>query len=94
MLEALRDVYHHDAQAREQAMSPEQRLRFHQEQSGPLMEGLHEWMEAQLAEHKTEPNSGLGKAISYLLNHWTKRTDTERRRGRRSVHESDPHTVN
>ena len=26
---------------------------------------------AQFAEHKTEPNSGLGKAISYLLNHWT-----------------------
>ena len=72
VLETLRDVYHHDAQAREQAMSPEQRLRFHQEHSGPLMKGLHEWMEAQLAEHKTEPNSGLGKAISYLLNHWTK----------------------
>jgi hypothetical protein len=31
-------------------------------------------MEAQFAEHKTEPNSGLGKAISYLLNHWTKLT--------------------
>ena len=74
VLETLRDVYHHDAQAREQAMSREQRLRFHQEQSGPLMKGLHEWMEAQLAEHKTEPNSGLGKAISYLLNHWTKLT--------------------
>jgi transposase len=74
VLETLRDVYHHDAQTREQAMSPEQRLRFHQEHSGPLMKGLHEWMEAQLAEHKTEPNSGLGKAISYLLNHWIKLT--------------------
>jgi hypothetical protein len=74
VLETLRDVYHHDTQAREQALSPEQRLRFHQEHSEPLMKGLHEWMEAQLAEHKTEPNSGLGKAISYLLNHWTKLT--------------------
>jgi transposase len=55
-------------------MSPEQRLHFHQEHSEPLMKGLHEWMEAQLAERKTEPNSGLGKAISYLLNHWTKLT--------------------
>jgi hypothetical protein len=73
-LETLRDVYHHDAQAREQAMSPGQRLRFHQEHSGPSMKGLHEWMEAQLAEHKTEPNSGLGRAISYLLNHWLKLT--------------------
>ena len=55
-------------------LSPEQRLRFHQEHSGPLMKELHEWMETQLAEHKAEPNSGLGKAISYLLNHWTKLT--------------------
>jgi transposase len=74
VLETLRGVYHHDALAREQGMSAEDRLRFHQEHSGPLMKGLHEWMEAQLAEHKTEPNSGLGKAISYLLNHWTKLT--------------------
>ena len=74
VLETLRDVYHHDALAREQAMSPEHRLRFHQEHSEPLMKELHEWMEAQLAEHKTEPNSGLGKAISYLLNHWPKLT--------------------
>jgi transposase len=74
VLEALGGVYHHDALAREQELSPEQRLRFHQEHSGPLMKELHEWMETQLAEHKTEPNSGLGKAISYLLNHWTKLT--------------------
>jgi transposase len=74
MLETLRGVYRHDALAREQELSPEDRLRFHQEHSGPLMAGLHEWMEAQLAGHKTEPNSGLGKAISYLLNHWTKLT--------------------
>jgi hypothetical protein len=31
-------------------------------------------MEAQFSERKTEPNSGLGKAISYLLNHWAKLT--------------------
>ncbi|HEX3876773.1 MAG TPA: transposase [Bryobacteraceae bacterium] len=31
-------------------------------------------METQFAEHKTEPNSGLGKAISYLQRHWTKLT--------------------
>jgi len=74
VLETLRDVFHHDGQAREQAMSPDERLRFHQEHSEPMMKGLHEWMEAQLAEHKTDPNSGMGKAISYLLNHWTKLT--------------------
>jgi len=74
VLETLGGVYHNDAVSREQELSPEDRLHFHQQHSGPLMKGLHKWMEAQLAEHKTEPNSGLGKAISYLLNHWSKLT--------------------
>ena len=65
VLETLRGVYHNDALAREHELSPEDRLRFHQEHSGPLMKQLHGWMEAQFSEHKTEPNSGLGKAISY-----------------------------
>jgi len=34
------------------------------------MDTLHEWLEAQLSERKTEPNSGLGRAIRYLLRHW------------------------
>ena len=74
VLETLRGVYHHDALARQQELSPEARLHFHQEHSGPLMSELHEWLETQFAEHKTEPNSGLGKAISYLLHHWPKLT--------------------
>jgi hypothetical protein len=34
------------------------------------MDKLHAWLEAQLAERRTEPNSGLGQAIGYLLWHW------------------------
>jgi transposase len=34
------------------------------------MAELHGWLEAQLAEKKAEPNSGLGQAITYLLRHW------------------------
>lgn len=74
VLETLRDVYRNDARTREQDLSPEDRLRFHQEHSQKPMTDLHDWMEAQFAEHKTEPNSGLGKAFSYLLNHWEKLT--------------------
>jgi len=74
VLETLGAVFHNDAVTREQALSAEDRLHYHQEHRGPLMQKLHQWMEAQLAEHKTEPNSGLGKAISYLLNHWRKLT--------------------
>jgi hypothetical protein len=70
VLETLGGIWHHDALAREQELSPEERLRFHREHSGPLMKTLHDWMETQLAERKTEPNSGLGKAIRYMLRHW------------------------
>jgi hypothetical protein len=74
VLETLGNVYHNDAQAQERQLSPEHRLQLHQEHSRPLMDGLYDWMKAQLSEHRTEPNSGLGKAISYLLKHWTKLT--------------------
>jgi hypothetical protein len=70
VLEMLGEVYRHDAAAREGGLTAEERLRFHQEHSGPVMEKLHGWLEAQFAERKTEPNSGLGKAITYLLRHW------------------------
>ena len=70
VLESLGKVYSNDAVTRAQTLSAAERLRFHQEQSDPVMKQLHTWLEAQLAEKKTEPNSGLGKAITYLLRHW------------------------
>jgi transposase len=74
VLETLRDVYRNDAAARQQEMSPEQRLAFHQAESGPLMGLLERWMRQQFDEHKVEPNSGLGEAISYMQTHWVKLT--------------------
>lgn len=71
VLETLREVYHHDAQARQDGLAPAARLAWHQAQSGPLMEGLHAWLTDQIAEHRVEPNSGLGQAIAYVLKHWT-----------------------
>lgn len=70
VLEMLGQVYGHDAEARERGLSVDERLQFHQERSGPVMDELHQWLERQFAEHKVEPNSGLGKAITYLLRHW------------------------
>lgn len=70
VLEMLGRVYGYDAEARGQAMTPIERLQFHQRFSGPVMQELHAWLEEQLAGNKTEPNSGLGKAITYLLRHW------------------------
>jgi transposase len=70
ILETLREVYHHDADARAQGLSSEARLVFHQAHSGPLMDHLHTWLAAQIDDHQVEPNSGLGQAIAYLRNHW------------------------
>ncbi len=70
VLEMLGQVYGHDAEAREPSLTPDERLQFHQVHSDPVMEKLHQWLEAQFTERKTEPNSGLGKAITYLLRHW------------------------
>ena len=74
VLETLGEVYGYDEQARARGLSTEERLRFHQEHSGPVMEKLHSWCAAQFEERKVEPNSGLGQAISYLLKHWEKLT--------------------
>jgi transposase len=71
VLETLREVYRHDADARAQGLSPDDRLAFHQTHSGPLMDGLQGWLTTQIDEHRVEPNSGLGQAIAYLRNHWT-----------------------
>lgn len=74
VLETLGEVYGYDEQARARGMSAEERLYFHQQHSGPVMENLHTWCQVQFEERKVEPNSGLGRAISYLLKHWEKLT--------------------
>jgi hypothetical protein len=74
VLEVLRDVYENDAVAREKELSPEERLRFHQENSKDLMDGLKAWMKDRLEEQLVEPNSTLGAAIRYMLKRWQKLT--------------------
>jgi hypothetical protein len=69
-LETLGEVYDYDAQARQQGTSAPERLRFHQEHSGPVMLGLQAWPRAQFAAKRAEPDYGLGEAITYLLKHW------------------------
>jgi len=74
VLEILARVYKNDAVVRKQNLSPRERLIFHQQQSGPLMEALHEWLEHQFSEKTVEPNSSPGEAITYMLNHWKELT--------------------
>jgi hypothetical protein len=74
VLEALSQVYHHDALAQQRGLSADERLLLHQQHSAPVMDKLHEWLKAQLDDRKVEPNSGLGQAITYMMNHWQRLT--------------------
>jgi transposase len=74
VLEALKVVYKNDAITRKKCMSAEERLKFHQAQSEPAMTELKNWLNQQFDEKRVEPNSTLGTAIKYLLNHWEKLT--------------------
>jgi hypothetical protein len=70
VLEVLRQVFDHDEQARQEQLSPQARLAYHQAQSQPLMEALKTWLDTQMADHLVEPNSALGKAIGYMQKYW------------------------
>ena len=74
VLEILKEVYKNDAEAKSQGMSDKQRLQFHQRQSGPKMDELKTWLTEQIEQHRVEPNSSLGEAISYMLKHWNELT--------------------
>jgi transposase len=74
-------VYAHDEHCREHERSPEQRLAYHQEHSGALMQDLKAWMSERFERREVEPNSGLGQAMKYLLKHWQPLTLFLRRSG-------------
>jgi hypothetical protein len=70
VLDALKQVFDHDEEARNQQMSAEVRLAYHQAYSQPLMDELKGWLDKQVADRLVEPNSSLGQATAYLQNHW------------------------
>jgi len=49
---------------------PEDRLKWHQQKSAPIMEELKSYCNGLFESKAVEPNSSLGKAIAYLNNHW------------------------
>jgi transposase len=70
VLHTFKEIYKTDARARKECLSPQDRLKLHQDESAPLMEALRSWMKEQFAQHKVEPNSGLGEALSYMDKTW------------------------
>jgi transposase len=81
VIELLARVYAFDEHCRKHQLQPEQRLAYHQEHSGPLMQELKTWMNEQFEQRHVEPNSGLGQALNYLRKHWVPLTLFLRRAG-------------
>jgi len=70
VLEALKQVFDHDDEARDQQLSPAQRWAYHQALSQPILDALTRWLQKQVDERLVEPNSSLGKAMAYMQGHW------------------------
>ena len=67
---ALKQVFDHEDKTKQEQMSAEDRLAYHHAYSEPIMDTLKIWMEGQVVGREVEPNSSLGKAFAYWLDHW------------------------
>ena len=61
IIEVLGRVYANDEDCRKRQRSPEQRLAYHQEHSGPGMNELKAWIDERFERREVEPNSGWGR---------------------------------
>ena len=70
VVEQLKTVYRADKIAKKKQMTGADRLALHQQVSLPVMARIKLWGETQLNQKMIEPNSPLGGAIRYFLNHY------------------------
>ena len=74
LLEQIGLVFKVDQDCRDEKLSDDERLARHQRQSTTVMTKLEAWMKAELEDKRIEPNSGMGKALNYLLKRWDRFT--------------------
>jgi transposase len=68
VLDDLAVIYRNDDATSGKTAS--ERLAYHQKHSAPVMASLRAWIEEQFGERRVEPNSSLGKALTYMVKHW------------------------
>lgn len=81
VIDIIGRVYGHEKVCKKQGFSPGRRLAYHQAHSLPLMNALRDWLNNQWLFKRVEPNSDLGKAMSYMLRHWDRLTQFLRHAG-------------
>ena len=67
-------IYRNEARAIQRGLSPNERLKYHQKHSQPIMEKLRRWGLKNLYLKKIEPNEELGKALKYFFKHYPELT--------------------
>ncbi|KTD04527.1 Transposase IS66 family protein [Legionella geestiana] len=68
IIKEIGKVYEHDEKTK--ALTHEERLRWHQQHSKPVMDELYQYIHHQLDSRQVEPNDSLGRAMRYMLKHW------------------------
>lgn len=62
-------IYKSEQYCNSQSLSDPERLSYHRQYSRPAMKSLYRCCLAKLTKKDIEPNSSLGKAIDYMINH-------------------------
>lgn len=70
VVDGFSEIYRVEAQTKAEKLSPEQRLKLHQERSAPVMHKLKADFTQSLETRRVEPNSGLGQAMNYMIERW------------------------
>ena len=68
--EAYKHIFENDDTAREQKMTPQQRLEFHQQHSRKWMEKIRQWCADKLQDRSVEPRSALWEPVTFIINQW------------------------
>ena len=69
VLSRYRQIYDHEETCKKSGMTDEQRLDDHKQYSRPLLREITEYGEDLFEQRRVEPNSDLGQAFEYIINH-------------------------
>ena len=70
VIDVFSDIYKNESITHKEEMTPDERLAYHQEHTSTIMDDFYDWLNRQINEKLVHPNSSLGKAVAYCINHW------------------------
>ena len=72
VIDCFEEIYKVEKKAA--GLDAQQRMELHQARSRPVVERLRSWLDTQIDNRKTEPNSTLGQAVQYMRDRWAELT--------------------